>query len=206
MCLALPSTEETTMRIILVALLVTAYWLSGAAPCVAEVLDPSQCSALPCDLFYGMIFTPYGESVDPPLLSEVNVTVRNWNGQPVPNAYVEVVVGTPGNHLFCAHAVLSAITDDEGQATLNIAGGGCTEDNYAVRIIANGVPIRQYENLKSPDYADGPDGEVSLPDFVTFGNAMMAGAPGCTDYFNDGVTGLDDFVGFSQGWAQACDE
>lgn len=169
----------------------------------ATVPDPELCSVEPCDTIDGIIISPYSGAA--PTVIEFTANVRNSNNDPIPNAFVELVFGTPGNHFFCTSAVLTGTTDANGDVSFAVAAGGCTMGANAVKIRANNVDIRTYENVKSPDF-DGVagNGQVVLADFTTFGNAYVTGAPGCTDYFNDGSTSLGDFSAFGLCWAQVC--
>ena len=185
-------------------LMSTLFFLVLVGSAVAEVPDPDNCSVMPCDLFMGVLMCPYGVGSAPPQVTAFTVEIINGAGMPVPNAYVEIIALVPGNHQFCANAGLTGITDENGQVEMNVSGGGCTLGMDAVVISANGVFIRVYDRLISPDYSGEPDLEVSLPDFTFFGSAMIQGHAGCTDYFDDGTTGLDDFSAFGECWGRSC--
>ena len=73
-----------------------------------------------------------------------------------------------------------------------------------MKIRANNVDIRTWMYVKSPDWDGSASGGVNLPDFTFFGAALVAGAPGCTDYYNDGGTGLPDFTSFGDAWGKSC--
>jgi hypothetical protein len=167
----------------------------------ATVPDPDECSVSPCDDFIGMILYPDPISGG---AAEFVVNVRNDDSDPFPNAYVEIVFGTPGNHTLCSDAVLTGNTGPDGSVTFAISGGGCTLGADAVRIYANGIVIRIYEAVKSPDYAPGSNGNVELGDFIYFGSQMSAGAVGCADYYNSGETGLGSFIVFGEAWTHVC--
>ena len=169
----------------------------------ATVPDPNNCSVLPPDTFDGVITSPYTGT--PPTAIEFNVNVRNANNDPIPNAFVELILGVPGNHCLCPAAVLTGTTDANGDVGFAIAAGGCTIGANAIKVRANNVDIRAYANLKSPDW-DGTmaDCTVGLTDFTFFGGAYVIGAPGCSDYYNDGATDLGDFTTFGACWARTC--
>ena len=151
--------------------------------------DPSNCSVEPCDTYSGLVSSPFAG--DPPAAIEFVVGVLNELGDPIPNAFVEVIFGQHARHFFCPDAVLSGRTDPNGRVTLALAVGGWTIAPDAVQIRADNVVIRSYSNSKSPDFTT--DGHVGLADLVYFGAGFQAGASGCTDLNNDGVTGLTDF-------------
>jgi hypothetical protein len=90
---------------------------------------------------------------------------------------------------------LTATTDENGVAELGAFGSGCLDGIPLSGIIkANGVTIRAYDNVKSPDQ-DG-DGIVGLADLVLFSTAFLNGTGGCHDYNDDGVVGLADLTLF----------
>lgn len=169
----------------------------------ATVPDPDFCSVEPCDTIDGVIVSPFSGAA--PVAIQFTANIRNSNNDPIPNAFVELIFGTPGNHFFCTSAVLTGTTDANGDVTFGVAAGGCTMGANAIKVRANNVDIRTYTNVKSPDF-DGVsgNGQVVLADFTVFGNAYVLGAPGCTDYYNDGATGLTDFTAFGACWAQVC--
>ncbi len=186
------------MRKVVLAVIVLSMGIAGAT-----VPDPANCSVTPCDTFNGVIISPFSGTAPSSIMFTANV--RNNNNDPIPNAFVELIFGTPGNHFFCASAVLTGTTNANGDVSFAVAAGGCTMGANAITIRANNVPIRTYVNVKSPDY-DGVagNGAVVLADFTVFGNAYVTGAPGCTDYYNDGATGLGDFTAFGSCWARTC--
>jgi hypothetical protein len=173
----------------------------------ATVPDPDLCSVLPCDT-YGVpagsapgIFM-YPDPV-PDGLAKFTVNVRNADDDPIPDAFVEILIGVPGNHHLCPDVVLTGTTDANGDVDFNISAGGCTIGANAVIIRANGVDIRDYDYLKSADFSP-VDGQTELADFIAFGTQYASSAPGCTDFFNDGTTELTDFVAFGEAWGRAC--
>ncbi len=167
----------------------------------ATVPDPANCTCDPCDAIGGM-FT-YPDPI-PGGLADVTLNVRNADNDPIPGAFVEILFGVPANHFFCSDLVLTGTTGPTGNITFSMSMGGCTEAAGAVVIRANGVPIRDYPNVKSADWDGTANGVVSGTDFTVFKNAFFAGVPGCTDYYNDGATGGVEFTAFLQAWAHAC--
>lgn len=168
----------------------------------ATVPDPELCAVTPCDTFDGVVTCPYDGVA--PSATDFTVNVRNADNDPIPNAFVEIIFGTPGNHYLCPAVVLSGTTDTDGNVDFNVAAGGCTEGGAAIKIRANNVDIRTWMYVKSPDYDGSANGAVELTDFTFFGAALVASAPGCTDYYNDGATGLPDFTTFGECWGKSC--
>ncbi len=169
----------------------------------ATVPDQNLCTVTPCDTYGGVIICP---STIPD--GQFTVNVRNANNDPIPNAYVELVFGTPGNHWLCNDAVLTGSSDALGNVTFNISGGGCTMGADALRIIANTYPIRSFSWVKSPDFAGGAgsNGYVDLPDFSYFATAYGLSTYPCTDYKGTGATDLDDFSLFAGSYGKKCPE
>jgi hypothetical protein len=172
---------------------------AGAAN--ATIPDPDLCTVDPCDTFFGLVTYP---DPLPGGSAEFTVNVRNGDNDPIPNAFTEVVFMVAANHFFCPGVVLDGNTDDVGNITFNISAGGCTEGMDAVQIISNGTLIRTYTNAKSADWAPTANGNVELPDFIFFGGNYDPTIAGCTDLFNSGGTGLDDFIGFGEAWGHVC--
>ncbi|MCK4304429.1 MAG: hypothetical protein KAY24_09350 [Candidatus Eisenbacteria sp.] len=167
----------------------------------ATVPDPDNCAVDPCDTIGGLIIYP-----DPviPGFASFTANVRNADNDPIPDAFVEIIFGMPGDlYLECPDLVLTGTTDVNGNVTFDVSAGGCSVGANAAKIRANGVDIRTYENVKSPDYAGVADGNVDLDDFIPFGSAMGV-TGGCTDYFNDGMTGLEEFIVFGEAWGRTC--
>jgi hypothetical protein len=83
-------------------------------------------------------------------------------------------------------------------------GGGCFSGANACVITANGVIIRTYTNVKSPDWNGGNgDLQVIANDFANFLASYTPGSPGCHDYDNTGATNLADFIIFASGFNPA---
>lgn len=175
----------------------------AAAPDTSVVPDPDYCSVVPCDEIAGILTTPHSGAG--PAAARFVVTVQPAQGVPLPNAFVEIIPADPTAHVLCPQARLTGLTDANGRVEFDLAMGGCTLRPNAVRIRANGVIIRSYPRLVSPDYDGEADGAVVLSDFTVFGTALVTGAGGCTDYYNDGTTGVDDFTGFAACWGRSCE-
>ena len=149
----------------------------------------------PCDDLDGMVLAPYDSEPIP--ATRVEVVLHDESDHPIADATITVEFDS--DHPLCANGVLEAVTDSEGRAYLTLAGGGCTDGASLAGVIkANGVTIRAYTNVKSPDFdGAGGDLEVDLRDLITFSNAFLGRSPGCHDYDNNGVTDLADLVIFS---------
>ncbi|MCK4412001.1 MAG: hypothetical protein KAY32_00520 [Candidatus Eisenbacteria sp.] len=179
----------------------------------ATVPDATYCSVTPCDTYGAVLVCPdYSISagaVDPVVDIEFTVNVRNASNDPIPGAFVQTVLGTPGNHHVCNDAVLTATTDGAGNAVFNIAAGGCTiAAGAAVQIVANSVTIRTYDAVKSPDLigSGDSDGIVSLEDFSFFAGTYGSTTDPCTDYKGSGMTELEDFSVFARCYGRLCEE
>jgi hypothetical protein len=169
----------------------------------ATIPDDELSTVQPCDTFGGVVICPYAPG-GAPSGTQFTVHAVNAQGQVIPDAFVELIFGTPGNHQFCTNVVLTGTTNANGDAVFNLSAGGCTVGANALRVKVNNTQIRAFSNAKSPDF-DGvsPNGVVALGDFVYFaGN--YGGGGGCTDFFNDGMTNLPDFVLFAACYAKAC--
>ncbi len=167
----------------------------------ATVPDADLCSVDPCDDFLGVVIYPQPV---PGGAAEFTVNARNADNDPIPSAFVELILGVPGNHMLCSDAVLTGTTDAAGNVTFAVSGGGCTLATDAMIVKVNGVIIRNFDTVKSPDYAPGSNGRVELADFIYFGNAMATSAAGCTDYYNTGATALGSFIVFGEAFTHAC--
>ncbi|MBD3161512.1 MAG: hypothetical protein GF346_04800 [Candidatus Eisenbacteria bacterium] len=141
---------------------------------------------------------------------------------PIPNALVEVIVGGAIDEktgLCEGGASTFGTTDENGFVRMNVRGGGCLKGRPdAVVIRVDGVEIRHYGAVVSPDYAgadnEGIPGRFDLQidpvDLAGFAAAYRGGTggPSCHDYDNDGGTGPRDlavFVSAYAGGATACD-
>jgi hypothetical protein len=142
------------------------------------------------------------------------VTVKNDACVPIPNAIVEcIILGIADSRVrLCPSAVLTRTTDANGVAVFNIPGGGCYKGTNALSIRANGIEIREFRAVVSPDYAEidnvGQPGKsdlrVGIVDLVAFARAFALGASSCHDYDNNGSTGITDFAMFGQVYGRFC--
>lgn len=154
--------------------------------------------------------------------AEFEVTIINFLNcdEPIVGAVVDVLIGgqVDGKVRLCDAATLHEITDENGVARFNISGGGCFKDQFAVQIRANGIEIRRYDAVVSPDYTgwdnDGIAGRSSLSmtpeDLAAFATAYQggSGSASCHDYDNNGLTDPPDlavFVSAYGGGGTYCD-
>jgi hypothetical protein len=179
----------------------------------ADVPDPTNCT---CDLddVDRLLIIPGGD-VDgarvwaPNAAANFCVNVRNAANGPINNAVVEILVGgQAGNYVgICDFQELVKNTDISGNVCFNVAGGGCYKgfpDACVIR--ANGVTIRTYTNVMSPDYTNfdnvGVPGRWSLTvdptDLASFITAYAGGTgpASCHDYDNNATTGPTDLAVF----------
>lgn len=166
-----------------------------ASICAASVPDPESCSVAPSDALLGMVFSPIVPTPSPASIN--TISVRNSANGPMNNCVVVVQAGPSIG--VCGSTVLTGVTNASGQVVLTLGGGGCAHHIPLSGIVrAQGVIIRTYENVKSPDY-DGAGGNlvVDLPDLTQFSGEFGGGAPSeCHDYDNNGSVGLSDLIIF----------
>lgn len=165
-------------------------------------IDQALSTILPSDDLLGMVFTPTNQA---PFPASVNtITIRNTSNEPIAHVSVWMEVG-PRTEL-CGSSVLSGTTDVNGELVLTLRGGGCAHHTPLSAVVrAAGLTIRQYSNVKSPDY-DGAGGNlaVTLPDLTQFSGEFGGGIPSaCHDYDNNGTTGLSDLIIFGGPFQQA---
>lgn len=131
----------------------------------------------------------------------LNIYVRNDYNQPIPNAHVQVIF----NSLIriCADAVHWATTDANGFCTIQLKGGGCVSaaTTGACSVIANGIEIKGYVKVKSPDNAhhtvSNPSGSVNVADLPFFADEFKGTVPAaCHDYTNDNLVSVADLPTF----------
>lgn len=170
------------MKKLLSALFVLALCSSVA---FATVPDPANCSVSPGDALNGLVIAPNSPAPIPATV--YTVTVRNANNDPIPNASVVFEFGV--DIVICTTAQHSGTADGNGVAVITLSGGGCGDGV----VKANGIQIRSYSNVKSPDF-DGAAGNglVNLSDLVFFQSDDT-----CHDYDNDNDVDLADLVIFA---------
>lgn len=162
------------------------------SPCCAGVPDPGEITVLPADNLQGPFVCPIAPDAVP--ASVLNITAI-WNGSPIVNGSVAVLF-TNAFHA-CPGAVLTGMTDSEGKVSIPVSGSGCVELIVSTCVIKiNGVVVRSYLNLKSPD--NDFNGEVNLADLIRFAaefNGIETAR--CSDFNNDGECNLIDLSLFA---------
>ena len=173
----------------------------------ASIPDPDYSEVLPQDnmdlpRLVGIPSTGAGS-----FYADIDVYVRAYGGIDLFNVYVEIVLAghCSGSLCLCNDLVLTGYTAANGHVDFNTKLGGCCEGAGSAIILADGISLRGYDYVVSPDW-DGVTGNcaTNLPDFTFFSAALAAGATGCTDYNGDDVTGLPDFAIFGSAWARTC--
>lgn len=190
----------------------------SAGPGAADLPDPT-CIICSLDQTERLLLIPDENGVPQ---GEFTMIVRNmWGGcePPIADAIVEVLIGgqAQGKTRLCGSAVYTGRTDENGFVRMNVTGGGCYKGANAVVIRVNGVEVRAYQVVVSPDYA-GWDNQgqpnrsslsVSLADLAAFVMAYQGGTGGasCHDYDNNGRMDPGDLAVFAaayQGGIRAC--
>jgi hypothetical protein len=176
----------------------------------ADVPDPSNC-ATTLDIPQRLLLIPDENGTDPVGQASFTVTVRNAANNPINNAVVEILVGGIADNKtkLCGTETTTYNTNAAGQVTINMAGGGCYKGPNAVVIRANGVEIRNFSTVVSPDYGGSDntglpglwDLNINLADFAALAAAFAnPNQPSCHDYNNDGLMSVVDFSVFSQSY------
>lgn len=193
------------MKSLIFALCAMAVVVSAAS---ADVPDPSNCLTN-IDTVQRVLMVPGNPDE---AAASFTVTVRNAANVAINNAVVQVEIGgiADSKTALCGGAVVSANTNVSGVASFNIHGGGCYKGANAVVIRANGVEIRNFGAVMSPDYT-GTDNagianrwsrSITAADFSAFGQCWQGGVgpASCHDYNNDGGMNASDFSVFGQCW------
>lgn len=175
---------------------------------IARADIPNPCCLTSLDATQRLLLIPDNDGTNPSLFGTFTVTVRNDACAPIANAIVSVTLGGGDRTRLCGAAVYTRTTDAQGIATFNIPGGGCYKGQNAVVIRANGVEIRNFQVVVSPDYAGYDnagipnrwDLAVTVLDFSSFAMAVHSGGSTCHDYDNNGTTGATDVSIFGQLW------
>lgn len=172
-----------------------------AAPIVAraETPDPTMCVITPADNLNGPFVCP--SAPEPVPASVLNILALTPGGVPIAGAAVAVVF-TSAFHA-CADAVLTGVTDGDGRVSIVVSGSECAEGvsgSCAIKI--NGVTIRDYRNIKSPD--GDVNGVVDLSDLIRFASEFNGVEPArCHDYNNDHAVNLIDLSLFAASFGRA---
>lgn len=167
-----------------------------------DVPDPSCVSVTPADALNGLVVGP--NQPVPLAASHLVIEVKNSQCEGMANSHVSVLLSS--RNPTCPGSVLTGVTDDQGRIEFDVAAGGCAHLAQNVGVIkANGVVIRSYINVKSPDW-DGAasDGSVNLADLLAFARQFNGQeAAECHDYTNDGVCDLSDLTIFGGAFSSA---
>ncbi len=133
----------------------------------------------------------------------LEILAGDTSGHPIPAAQVTVTLGASNPR--CPSTTLSGTTDQTGHVTITIAAMGCVDTSPSAAVIkVNGVTIRLYSNVKSPDFDGvGGSGRVDLADLLIFAAEFNGGPAACHDYTNDSVTNLSDLVIFGEAFSHA---
>lgn len=167
----------------------------------AGVPEPNMSTVSPADALGGLFACPPRPVAHP--ASIVTVTIRDVFGVPVPGAVVAIVPAA-GTLLVCPTAVLSGMTDAAGQVQLLAGMGGCAANMmWAGGLSANGIAIRRWASIKTPDWDGGAaNGMVNLTDLVQFAREFNGLVPAvCHDYDNNGIVSLPDLILFAQAFS-----
>jgi hypothetical protein len=188
--------------------------VAGAA--YADVPDPSQCECT-LDENARLLLIPGGDTNEvwgTVGQGDFTLHIVNAAGNDIPDAVVEVIIGHQPDYLqTCYDGSPWTVknTDGAGMVEFNIPGGGCKKHTVdVVQIRANGVDIREYEHVMSPDYLGTDDNgytgfwslTVAPADLAAFNASYQGGIgpPSCHDYDNNLTTGPADFAVFSQSY------
>lgn len=169
----------------------------------ATIPDPTT-SIVP-----NVVYNPNGAA-------EYTVVVNNSNGAPLNGATVLVVFSSEADGLICwcanqEHPIIEAVTNVSGEATFNIAAGGCIDPSLvasppAVQVFANGVllgevgavgadAVDQAGTLPTSGWNPGGSCDSTLPDAVFFTVPISTNTyTFCVDFNSDGATGILDAV------------
>ena len=192
--------------------------ISGAA--FADVPDPSNCTCT-LDATGRLLMIP-GGPVPPPsgawtknANADFSLNIRNAANVAINNCVVEVLVGGQAG-LFtglCSYQSMGLIrnTDAGGNVSFNVQGGGCYKHQPdACTIRGNGVIIRTYDMVMSPDYTGTDDNglasrwslTVTPSDLASFVVAYQGGIgpASCHDYNNNGTTNPPDLAVFGNSY------
>lgn len=164
---------------------------------MATVPDPGNCDVTP-DLTGGVFIAPN----DPAPISAqtLTITVHNASNNPIPNAAVEVIFDAAV--CICANAVHTGTTDANGQVDITVTGGGCVQNTAgAARVLANGIEIWNFTNVKSTDNdthtTTSCNGGIDVGDLVIFASEWNGIEPAdCHDYDNNASVDVGDLTWF----------
>jgi hypothetical protein len=124
-------------------------------------------------------------------IDQLTVTVRDADNNPIPNCEVRILFDG------CARLCIDSSPDlgpknagADGRVVFNPRVGGC--DFCDIRLIANGIAIRHYSTVRSPDWngvlADGRVAQDDV-DFISGQDNLP-----CADLNGDGFVGAADLT------------
>lgn len=183
----------------------------AASMAYADVPDPSQCvTSVDTMARPRLLLIP--DVPSPETYGQFTVTVKNAAGLAINNAVVVIEIGGISDNkvALCSGAVTTRNTNASGLATFNIAGGGCYKGTGAFTIRANGVAIRSFTSVESPDYSAFDNAgiagrwskSITAADFSAFGQAWQngTGPASCHDYDGNNAMNAGDFSIFGGVW------
>jgi hypothetical protein len=180
----------------------------------AAAANPGPCIEVSLDETGRLLLVPDEGGTNPHPEASFHVIVWDQACQNlIVGAVVEVIIYGLGDGRvqLCDHAELTKTTNQNGTARFNIPGGGCSRGTEVVSIRVNGVGVREYYYIMSPDYA-GWDSEglagysdllVDPIDLSAFIRAYQGGTGqrSCHDYNNDWNTDPLDLAVFVEAWS-----
>jgi len=183
----------------------------AATTAFADVPDPSQCATSLDNMARPrLLLVPNLPSVE--TYGQFTVTVRNAAGNTINNAVVVIEIGGIADNkvVLCQNTVTTSNTNTVGVATFNVWGGGCYKGTGAFTIRANGVAIRNFTSVESPDYSAFDNAgiagrwsrSITAADFSAFGQAWQngTGPASCHDYDGNNAMNAGDFSIFGGVW------
>lgn len=193
--------KKLLSAIIMLALVSSVGW--------ASVPDPDYCVVSPQDAMDCPRIVGIPDCNDPGD-GHIQIYVRATGGIDIENCYVEIVFSPACEDTlcYCDCLDLTGYTDENGYIDFYFEMGGCCRGTAAACILADGVPIRQYDFVVSPDHGANPPGrcEVGLSDLQVFGAAYGSTGASCTDYDGNCETGLGDFSIMARVYGFYCTE
>ena len=186
------------VRCVVLALIAAASVFAPTAR--AETPEPLRVTVLPC---YGPTCDAVLVAPGPLAGTTYTITIRNPDNQPIAGA--SVFVGFNSAVRVCSDAYHGAVTDANGTCSITLKAGGCIANPTAGAcfIVANGIEIRSYTRVRSPDNSSHvgsvASGTVTVSDLVFFSEEFKGQAPAaCHDYSNDGAVTIADLVIFGE--------
>ncbi|MFC1572710.1 hypothetical protein ACFL6M_03835 [Candidatus Eisenbacteria bacterium] len=146
-------------------------------------------------------------------ISNTVVTVRDGDNPPAPieSSWVTLTIADPDENLcYCEQypPVWAGFTDANGRVVLYQPFGGCSWGvSWNAVIQADGIPLRAFEWIVSPDWnQDSGNCEITISDFTVFGWAWSGDPsniqPLCSDYDGNGLFTVVDLTLFGYAWIE----